>query len=245
LLRVHVYTMAWNEEQFLPYFLRHYASFAQRIVVLDNQSDDRTADIVRAFPGAILGAYDTGGAMREDIRVRLKNEMWKSSRGQADFVIVVDTDELVWHPRLSDVLQTYQEQGITLARCRGFEMIADQFPDTPGQIYDVVKRGCASTVYDKPCIFDPNAIDEMNFTLGGHGAKPRGGRIVLPESWELYLLHFRMLGLHYFRSRMRVRQTRQPDFHRERKWNVHYEQTDEQFEQWFRDSDAAAMQVVP
>ena len=227
----------------MPYFLRHYTSFAERVVVLDNHSDDRTPDIVRSFPRTVLGTYQSFGAMREDIRTRLKSEMWKESRTHADFVIVVDCDELVWHPHLDEILKHYKDEGITLARCRGFEMIADTFPQTPGQVYDVVTRGVANKDYDKPCIFDPNAIDEMNYTLGGHGAKPRG-RFVLPPQWELYLLHYRMLGLDYLRSRFRERLARQPSAQLERNVNFHYTQSDERLIQWFADTQAAATQVI-
>lgn len=48
--RIHVYTICWNEERFLPYFLRHYGAFAEEITVFDNGSDDNSVAIARAFP---------------------------------------------------------------------------------------------------------------------------------------------------------------------------------------------------
>jgi hypothetical protein len=156
----------------------------------------------------------------------------------------VDCDELVWHPQLIEVLERYKVQGITLTRCRGFEMIADSFPRTSGQVYEVVKRGVRAEVYDKPCIFDPSAIEEINYTVGGHGAKPRGGQIVLPEQWELCLLHFRLMGLDYMRGRFRERLARQPADYVARNWNAQYRQSDEQLAQWFESIKAAAVEVV-
>ena len=244
MLRIHVYTMAWNEEMFLPYFLRHYTSFAERIVVFDNGSDDRTVEVARSFPRTAVGSYDSAGLMDEAGRARMKSQMWKESRGKADFVIVVDCDELVWHPQLLDMLELYKVQGITLTRCQGYEMIADSFPRTSGQVYDVAKRGVRAKEYDKPCLFDPNAIEEINYTVGGHGAKPRGGNVILPAQWELYLLHYRMLGLDYVRSRFRERAARQPADYVARNWNAQYRQSDEELTRWFANTHAAAVEVL-
>ena len=38
-MRIHVYTVSWNEEKIMPHFLRFYGAVADRIVVYDNGMD--------------------------------------------------------------------------------------------------------------------------------------------------------------------------------------------------------------
>src|SRR5690606_2040831 len=115
-IRVHVYTVCWNEAKFLPYFLAHYAQFADRIFVYDNGSTDRSPDIVRAHPKAELRQFDSGGTFDDLSNINVKNNAYKESRGQADFVIVVDADELIYHPAIRELLQRYKEEGITFPK---------------------------------------------------------------------------------------------------------------------------------
>jgi hypothetical protein len=47
-MRVHVYTICWNESRVIEYFLRHYEQFAERVVVYDENSTDGTKEILAA-----------------------------------------------------------------------------------------------------------------------------------------------------------------------------------------------------
>ena len=64
-----------------------------------------------------------GGAFRDDLHRDLKNECWKESRGQADWVICVDVDELVWHPSLANYLAGCQSRGVTISVPTGFSIL--------------------------------------------------------------------------------------------------------------------------
>ncbi len=120
-----VYLFCWNEEDLLPYSLRHYARFADKIVVLDNNSTDSSQDIVNRFAAdqkkkknqllhqkpqiqkkAIherintgaeveLRVIDTKGVYPEQSMMEWRTSYWKEARGQYDWAIVVDMDEFV------------------------------------------------------------------------------------------------------------------------------------------------------
>ncbi len=119
-----VYLFCWNEEDLLPYTLRHYARFADKIVVLDNNSTDSSQDIVNQFAANLkkknqllqkpqikkkkaiherinrgveveLRVLDTKGVYPEQWMQKWRNSNWKEARGQYDWAIVVDMDEFV------------------------------------------------------------------------------------------------------------------------------------------------------
>jgi hypothetical protein len=243
-LRIHVYALCWNEERFLPYFLRHYGSFAEKIHIFDNMSSDRSVDIIKSFPNTHVERFDTNELLRDDILRDLKGTRWKDSKGRADWVICVDTDEILWHARLVEYLQSCQQRSITIPVPSGYEMVSDSFPTTPGQVYDEVKQGAFNVEYCKPCIFNPNAIMEMNYNAGCHLARPVGRVIVDPRS-DLKLLHYRFLGLDYVLPRFQVKFSRCSEINKQNNWGAHYGAEKEQIIQGIELFKRESIQVVP
>ena len=47
--RISVYSICWNEAKLLPFFLNHYAKFASKITIYDNESNDGSVEVVKIF----------------------------------------------------------------------------------------------------------------------------------------------------------------------------------------------------
>jgi glycosyltransferase involved in cell wall biosynthesis len=45
---IHLYTFGWNEMRMLPFFIRHYEPFVDKIVFYDDGSTDGTLDLLAA-----------------------------------------------------------------------------------------------------------------------------------------------------------------------------------------------------
>ena len=134
-MKLHVYTVCWNEEELLPFFFKHYERFADKIVAYDNMSDDSTPEILGAHPLCERRAFDTGGKVRDDLLLKVKNNAWKESRGEADWVIVCDADEFIFHPDLVGYLDSCRERDITIPQPTGFSMVCDDWPEPDKQIW--------------------------------------------------------------------------------------------------------------
>jgi glycosyltransferase involved in cell wall biosynthesis len=242
-LRIEVYTQCWNEERFLPYFLRHYGAFASLITILDNESTDRSADIARSYPNTRVLSYGTGGELRDDVRRDNMNACWKEAAGRADWVIVVDTDELVYHHRLLDYLGQCQKEGITLPWTTGYDMVSKDFPTTSGQVYEEIRLGVQDDWYSKPVVFDPGAITEINFVPGAHTCNPVG-EVVEDHSGDLKLLHFRFLGLDYVLPRFESRRQRQSATDIQEGLGYHLRKKPREIKRWFKALEKKAQPVL-
>jgi glycosyltransferase involved in cell wall biosynthesis len=212
-LVIHVYTVCWNEEQMMPHFLSHYAAIAQRIVVYDNMSTDSTPDIVRSHTLAELRSFDTKGIFDDVENIRIKNSAYQDSRGVADFVVVVDTDEFIHHPDLQQLLLDYKRTGVTLPKTRGFDMTGWRFPPPQRRIVDAVRMGREREHYAKKSIFDPSL--DINFSVGAHKCKPVGNVVESGDS-DIALLHFHYVGLLRCVRRHRVIRGRLGQWHHTR-----------------------------
>jgi len=240
---VHVYGVCWNEETILPYFLRHYASIADKITIFDNMSTDNSVSIIKKCPIAKIIPYDSGGQVRDDIYTQIKNNAWKRSRGLADWVIFVDMDEFIWHKDLTAYLKECKRNSITLLVPKGFDMVSNALPKTSGMIYDEIKAGFFNRFMCKPCIFDPNAVREINFAWGSHHAKP-AGRVVLGRAKELKLLHYKMLGLDRFLKRSEDLAQRQSEFNRSKGLGFHQRLSRDELISWFNYVKNKARDVI-
>ena len=192
-MKIHVYTMCWNEEDLLPFFLKHYERFADKIVAYDNMSSDRTPQILDAHPLCERRTLDTGEQIRDDLLLKFKNNAWKESRGQADWVIVCDADEFIFHPDLPAYLNSCKQRAITIPHPTGFSMVSDSWPEPSRQIWEQVKEGRPDLFFSKKAVFDPDAIREINYKPGAHLSYPEG-RIKEERDPNLKLLHYKYIG---------------------------------------------------
>ena len=93
-MKTHLYALCWNEADMLEFFFRHYDPWVDRYVIFDDGSTDGSIEILKAHPRVELRSWhrkypDTYGISQWS----WLNEVWKESRGQADWVVIVDIDE--------------------------------------------------------------------------------------------------------------------------------------------------------
>ena len=220
--RIHYYAPAWNEELMLPFMLRHYAPWVERFVIYDSQSTDGSVELLRRMPKVEIRnlVWTRPDGMVETLQ-DLHNSCWKESRGTADWVIVADVDEFLYHPDLFGYLRRCRKRGVTCIPALGYEMVSDRFPMPDDALLTAVRRGVPHRMMSKLRLFDPNAVEEKNFGPGGHVAEP-AGRIVYPQKDELLLLHYKWLGLDYLQRRHAMMETTRRARDRAKNWSHHY-----------------------
>jgi len=227
----------------LPYFFRHYASLVDRYFISDNQSTDRSRDLLAANRKAVLGEFRITGRSFVQAATDHYNDCWKQSRGIADWVIVVNIDEHVYHPDLRGHLQACARNGVSILLPEGYNMVADAWPSSRKPLWKTVQYGMRDAIWDKPQVFDPNRIEEINFKEGRHSASPRGD-VVFPRHARTRLLHYKYLGPEYLARRHAELRSRFPTADIERGWGYQYLWDDQKnLDEWQR-VRAAAVRVV-
>ena len=145
--------------------MRHYGQFA-KVIFLEGNSTDDTIELASSL-GAEVRHYDMPDELDDQTHINIKNECWKNT--SADWVMVVDADEFVYHPDLINRLSTIDATVIIPAF---HNMFSEKFPTTAGQIYDEVRYGTidGGIWRSKPIIFHPGEIHSMNWHPGSHVA---------------------------------------------------------------------------
>lgn len=190
----------------LPYYLRHYQAIASHFFIYDDQSTDGSLEILSNYDNVTIQPFVNEGYSFVLNGQKFANQAWKQSRGKADWVIICNIDEHLYHPNLENYLQQCYSQGITVIPAQGYQMISESFPTTDGRLCDVITRGMPWSLMDKLIIFNPNLIEEINYVPGRHNAYPQG-RVISPRTTELKLLHYKYLGLDYLLKRHAVLKT--------------------------------------
>jgi Glycosyl transferase family 2 len=227
-MTIHLYATCWNEMRIIDFFFRHYEGLVDRFVMFDDGSTDGTLDYlhakanveVRPFPRTDPGSF----VLSQQV---LQNNCWKESRGAADWVIVTAIDEHIHHPALSTYLAACKASGVTYIPALGFQMVTNDFPRPDEHLARTRTWGAPDGEYSKLRIFDPDAITESNFAVGGHRSGVEG-RCVLPARDELLLLHYRELGVSYMRERDPALNERLGPTDKLRTFGSQYSYTDEE-----------------
>lgn len=227
-MKIWAYAICWNEEVMLPYYLKHYEKFCEKIIIYDNMSTDKSRKIIQSHPLCELRSYDSSNQIRDDIYLKIKNNCWKEARGKADFVIVGDIDEFLYHKDLLGFLEKNKKH-YTIFQPAGFEMASMTFPHTKGQLYDECKKGLYHDNQSKKIIFSPMHVKEMNWFAGCHHNPnqeasgktwkyPAGN----PYTSELKLLHFKYIDVNYVTQRHNLLAKRLSEINKKKGWGFHY-----------------------
>ena len=98
---IEAFIICWNEIDTIQLTIDHYRSFCNQVTFYDNHSDDGTAELILQN-GCSLVSFGSPGKLEDDQYKEIKNNCWKESN--ADWVIVCDCDEIIWHPYIKAVL---------------------------------------------------------------------------------------------------------------------------------------------
>lgn len=216
---IHYYSLCWNEEKILPFVLDYYSSFCGKLLIMDNESDDNSISIIESYKNAQVESYSSKDEIRDDLYLEIKNNIWKQSKGKADWVIVCDIDEILYHPNLEEVLKRIKKEGYSIIKPYGFDMYSRSFPQK--SLFEV-RTGVADFRHLRKCIiFDPNLIDEINFKAGCHKCYPLG-KVKIYSDPNFKLLHYKNLDLDYLLFRNKRFKERLSQFNIENKLGKHY-----------------------
>jgi len=233
-MKIEVYALAHQEEMIMPYFMRHYTQFAD-VILMEGHSTDKTVEIAESW-GAKIMKIDTGNQINDKIFTDLKNNCWKGSK--ADWVIVCDVDEFVYHPNLVEYLEKTEA---TIFLPRLFNMFSNYFPTTEGQIYEEVRTGREGG--SKMNLFKPSEIKEINYVTGCHDAGPEGN-VKLDLKGEILTLHMRHLSWEYVNNRNIYFRSRLSDINKEKGWGIHLFSTEKELIKYMRNEMTAMWTVV-
>lgn len=212
------YIIAWQEAEIIGLTIKHYQHFCTNIIVFDNHSTDRTREIA-AEMGAEVRLFGIPGVLDDKEYLKIKNNAWKGSK--ADWVIMVDCDEILWHPNINKVLS---EEGYSIFATQGWDIVSH---DVPRETLTSVSNGYAYSNYSKSAIFNPRMIREIGYVYGCHQAKPAG--LIRYSPHLLMLFHYSNIGgperLCHRHAAYRARLSEN-----NKRWGlgIHYTLTDEQ-----------------
>lgn len=217
---IHAHIIAWNEEMILPYTLDHYSKFCEKIFVYDNMSTDSSDKIYKQYDKVEVIKWSSNNEINEMNYVNLKSMSYRIKSRDADWVIVCDCDEFLYHENLLDVLREYKNKGVTVPLIDGHDMVSEVFPKYDGEpLVNKVKVG--SQTYQPMCkniIFNPKI--DVTYGIGAHSFSSNDTKH--STSPDLKLLHYKFLGKDYVRKLYTMRAKRLSSWNKDRKLGEHY-----------------------
>lgn len=219
-MKVEVFTLCWNEMAILPYAVKYWQDYAAKVTVYDNGSTDGSLEYMAQFPELIeVRHFETGNQKNNTIQMMMKNNMWKEARGRADLVVVCDLDEMLI-PEASAFDRLFNAGGATICKPLWYDLLSDEIPTEEGYL-DNLRPYAIFNPSSKVVVFNPNAIQEINYNAGAHTCQPVGD-----VKWcggDIYLLHANnALSLEYRLERYKQQAARRSEDDIKKNHAIHY-----------------------
>lgn len=229
-MKIACYTIAWNEEKILPYFINHYKQFCNKIVVYDNMSTDNTRQIaLDSGCEVIQWSHNNNEGLNDLSNLNIKRSCSKHDIGIYDWVITVDADEFYTHKdginSLVGYLESCKNQGVTLPKVHGFQMLHNDFNFKDD--ISIIKKWAYFPAYSKRCIFNP--ILDISWWPGCHGITACDPMPVEDESAQIILKHYKFINLQYILDRFKIIGSRISETNKINGWGNHYLENDDYY----------------
>jgi glycosyltransferase involved in cell wall biosynthesis len=221
--------LCWNEIDLIAHTVKHYKQYGH-VIVYDNHSTDGS-DVLAAQHGAEVRKF---GSNQLDDReyLNIKNKAYKGMND--DWICVVDADEFLYHPNLSQLLQDTQ---YTMFQIKGWNIYSEQF----GQPFSIT-TGFWDANFNKSVIFNPSI--DINYSYGAHTCNPKGK--VIYHNEPLYLFHYRCMGgVQRMIDRHKAYAKRMCDFNRQHRLGGHYLRTGDEIKKEWQSNIKKCTPFVP
>lgn len=198
-MKILVFSLTFNNADILPFWLRHYSTFADEISVWDDRSTDTTRRLLDENPKVIRRDWPYPTGIDEDAFLAHWQEWYPKARGHFDWVMIPDSDEFLYSPDMLGTLRLAKSVGIQVIKPMGYNLVGDGLPKDDGhsQIYELNPMGVAAPVYSKPVIFQPEI--KINWIRGKHDLE--NCNAVIGRETGMKLLHARYMGADYTRAK--------------------------------------------
>jgi len=194
-MRILIFVITHNTADTLPFFLRHYETFADEISAFDDHSTDGTREMLAAHPKVKLRDWPHKTGIDEDLFLAHWQEWYPKARGHFDWVMIVDPDEFLWALEMRALLANH---GAEVIRSIGWNMVGDGLPKDDGrQIWEINPIGVPAPVYSKSVVFRPHI--EINWNRGKHALE--NCNPLVSSDYPIKLLHYRYMGADYTRAK--------------------------------------------
>ena len=237
-IKVDVHVLCYNEEKIVPFMLDYWDKFATNVYVYDNYSTDRSVELLSKetrFNVEIIYT-DTENKFNDMVNVTIKNNDWKKSRGESDFVVVSDFDEALYSENIMSELLYMKNNKQTICFPEIYELYSLDFPvyDKNKLIHEIVENGMYNKSFGKKILFNPNEISEINYSVGAHNCNPIGN-INYYDRENIFMFHCKQLSIDYVIKKYRDSESRLSDVNKQYNWGVQYAYPDDKIVKILKD----------
>lgn len=200
-MRVHLHTVCWNDRPMLDFFFRHYDAWVDHYFIHDDGSTDGSRELLEARPDVTV---ETLVRTHPDSWVlsakHIYDNSWKRSRGEADWVVIPNIDEHLYHPDMRGYLARCLDERVCAIPALGYQMISETWPEEDALLWRDYPYGAPWWLMSKMQMFCPALVEEIDFGPGRHTASYKGEGS-LPSEDEVLNLHYKYLGYEYAKAR--------------------------------------------
>jgi hypothetical protein len=194
-MKIELITMWYNEEDFAPFFLNHFSWVDNIHLIIDADTNDNTVEIAKKYPNVTIEYFQFPDMMDDVLKVNKLNDTYRGK--DADWVIIVDSDEFIFNSDLGNdfrnELEASSEQVIFARLWNVYKHTSESNLDMSIQISQQRKYGILDMKGQTACYTKPSIIrgrQDAFLAVGNHsvninGTKATSKQILEGSHWAM------------------------------------------------------------
>tara|TARA_R100001509_G_C4821443_1_gene199972 strand:- start:57 stop:824 length:768 start_codon:yes stop_codon:yes gene_type:complete len=204
-MKVLVTTLVRNEERIIPYFIHHYSDIADKIVLVDHESNDATVELAQERASSLnvdLDVYTLQNNGYDEVMLKnVKEGVYRKYREDFDVIIVVDADEFLHHPdgTRANIDRIFHENKQFVVKPKGYQMVSKKLPEYSGvKLTELIDEGVFSEGFSKKCCFTSDL--NLSIAYGMHISEhfdSCNNKVAPLEGTGFMMLHYKYVELQH------------------------------------------------